>query len=375
MAPNLSSATRIGLNILAFLGLSLTLYLGHTVIIPLVIAAMLAVILYPAATWLNRKLHIPWFFACLSVILAVVAVNVAIFVGFAFSIPSMLEQLPNPRDTDRLEQIYSKSRDVVASVAPGSVNRVMPVDPQRSTVFAYVKKFLEGDVIVNQFVVLGKAVGVWLLQSIIILFVMLFMMLEGAFLGARIREIFGTNGVIQSRVRHALTEMIEAIRSYLVWRTIVNCGLGLFLGIIYSLMDLKQPWTWALLTALLSYIPYIGTIIAGIPPVLDALINCSPWHALFIMLIYIIVVTVEGYLIVPLVMGRSMDLNATTVMLACLYWDLVWGTMGLFLAMPVMAGIRAICLHTEGWETWANLMSTEKGVKMMKKPNYGSDTL
>ena len=65
----------------------------------------------------------------------------------------------------------------------------------------------------------------------------------------------------------------------------------------------------------------------------------------------------EGYLLVPVVMGRNMDLNATTVMLACLFWDLVWGTPGLFLAMPLMAAIRAICFHVPGWRPWANLMS------------------
>src|ERR1051325_4290654 len=57
-------------------------------------------------------------------------------------------------------------------------------------------------------------------------------------------------------------------------------------------------------------------------------------------------------------MGRSMELNATTVMLACLFWELVWGTLGLFLAMPLMAALKAICYHVPGWRPWANLMST-----------------
>ena len=127
-------------------------------------------------------------------------------------------------------------------------------------------------------------------------------------------------------------EMAESVRAYLVWRTIVNCGLGLFLGIVYHLIGLRQPWTWALITALFCYVPYLGTILAGIPPVLDAFIYCSAWHALFIIILYTSVVTFEGYIIVPVVMGRSMDLNATTVMISCLYWDLIWGMVGLFLA-------------------------------------------
>ena len=55
-----------------------------------------------------------------------------------------------------------------------------------------------------------------------------------------------------------------------------------------------------------------------------------------------------------------MQLNATTVLLACLFWHLVWGPQGLFLAMPMMAAIKAICANVPGWEAWANLMSTRE---------------
>ena len=89
------------------------------------------------------------------------------------------------------------------------------------------------------------------------------------------------------------------------------------------------------------------------PPVLDAFLSTSPVGALFILLFYLAIIIVEGYLVVPVLMGRSMDLNATTVMLACLFWELVWGTMGLFLAMPLMAAIKVICYHVPGWRPWA----------------------
>ena len=68
----------------------------------------------------------------------------------------------------------------------------------------------------------------------------------------------------------------------------------------------------------------------------------------------------EGYFVVPVVMGRSMELNATTVMLACLFWQLVWGVPGLFLAMPLMAAVRTICMHVPDWHPWANLMGTRE---------------
>src|ERR1700731_5306626 len=66
-------------------------------------------------------------------------------------------------------------------------------------------------------------------------------------------------------------------------------------------------------------------------------------------------------------MGRSMELNATTVMLACLFWELVWGLPGLFLAMPLMAAIKAICAHVPGWRPWANLMSSSEADISLEK--------
>jgi predicted PurR-regulated permease PerM len=156
--------------------------------------------------------------------------------------------------------------------------------------------------------------------------------------------------------------MAENVRSYLVWRTIVNIGLGVLLGAVYYTVGLKQPILWAILTVVLCYIPYLGTIAAGVMPTLDALTapGLGPWHALGILLFYMAVVTIEGYIIVPWVMGRSMDLNATTVLISCLFWFLVWGTAGLFLAMPLMAAIRAVCLQVPGWAAWGHLMGSEE---------------
>lgn len=358
-----STATRIGLNVLALLGATVALYLGQSIFIPVVFAALLAVILWPAASWMHRKLKMPWFMACVTVIGLLVLVNIGVFVGFVLAIPQTLEQIPNPRNPEKLREIYKKSRASFETIAPGYADKVLPQDPNDSTAFAYVNKFLEGGYITDQLLNLSKIGAAWFFQSVVILFILLFMLLEGEYIAERIKEIFGENLGVRLRVGGALAEMAEAIRAYLIWRTIVNVGLGLFLGIIYSLMGLQQPWTWALFTAVLCYVPYIGTIIAGLPPFVDAVINISPWHGAAILVFYMIVVTIEGYIIVPLVMGRSMDLNATTVMIACLFWDLVWGTPGLFLAMPLMAGVRAVCMHVDGWMPWANLMSTETGYR------------
>src|SRR4029079_4450701 len=138
MNLNLSSATRIGLNVLALLGAAVALYLGQSIFIPVTISALLAVILWPAASWLHRRLKLPWFICCLTVILGLIVVNLGVFVGFALAVPQIMQELPNPREPDELKKVYNNSRDAFKSVASvDTVDRILPKDPESSNVYTY----------------------------------------------------------------------------------------------------------------------------------------------------------------------------------------------------------------------------------------------
>ncbi|MGK4277408.1 AI-2E family transporter, partial [Escherichia coli] len=84
---------------------------------------------------------------------------------------------------------------------------------------------------------------------------------------------------MRSKVAETLTEMTRAVRTYLIWRTLINFVLAIVVGLVYHEMGLHQAWTWAMLTAILNYIPYLGPIVAGVPPILDAFVHVSPWAA------------------------------------------------------------------------------------------------
>lgn len=359
MNLNLSSASRMGLNLLALLGVAMALYLGESIFIPLTIAVMLAAILYPFVKWLNEKLRFPWTMACFVAVGLLLTMFGAVTLGFVLAVPKMLQDLPNPNRPDEQQRLYSDFRRQVMKVSFTDVNPVLPETAEDSRLFNYVRDFFKSEYVNRALLRLAMYLQSWLLQLVLVMFVILFLLMEGRMLTQRIVEIFGPSQEAQNKAVDALAQIAESVRSYLVWRTVVNIGLALVLGIVYKMAGLKQAWTWAMLAAVLCYVPYIGTILAGVPPVLDAFIYRSPLTAAGILLFYIIVVTVEGYLIVPLVMGRSMDLNATTVILSCLFWDLVWGTPGLFLAMPLMAALKAVCMSVPGWRPWANLMGTD----------------
>lgn len=356
MNLNLTTATRIGLNLLALLGVSVSLFLGASIFIPVTIALLLASVLFPSAKFLHDRLRFGWFFASLTTLFGVIAMFLFIFGAFAIAIPRTIEGFPKSEDEWKVQ--YKKIQRNLSQVVPYKVEEWLPENPEKSEVFKRAKDFFNGPKMEDAIVAIVKIAGIYLWQTTLIMFITLFLLIEGQMLADKIRAIFGASAETQRRVSIALAEMAEAIRTYLVWRTIVNLCLGIVLGAVYKYSELQYWYLWALLVVVFSYVPYIGTIAAGIPPILDALVFVDPITALLILVFYTGVVTFEGYIIIPWVMGRSMDLNATTVLLACLFWDLVWGMAGLFLAMPIMAAVKAICLQVHGWQGWGELMGS-----------------
>ena len=363
MIPNLplSSTTRWGVNILLLLAGVVALHLAQSVIIPLLIALMLAAVLGPAAAWLHRGLKIPWSLACLTVIVGLLLFNVLLTFIFSVAVARVASGLPSYTDEQGFRKLYRKMVEKVEAVSPVPIDEKLdPPDPDNPDKLANEDRVIQwlreasprvmGDV--------AKVTTNWLWEGIVIGFILLFLLLEGRMLARRVVAIFGPSPEVQAKAGEVLTAMATQVRVYLVNRTLLNFALAIVMGTVYWSFGLSQWGTWAFLLAILNYIPYLGPIIAGLPPFVDAFVTAGPGAAITVTIIYGIVVTVEAYFAFPVFLGRSMDLNATTVMLACLFWDLVWGTTGLFLVMPIMAGIKAMLYHMPEGRPWADLMST-----------------
>ncbi|MCI0379202.1 MAG: AI-2E family transporter [Gemmataceae bacterium] len=351
-----NTATRVGINILILLGSVVALRLGQTVFIPIVIALLLAAVLGPAAEWLHAKLKIRWTLSCLTVIVGLLLLNLFIFMVFGVAFARMAQQFPS---TDKeIIKYFNDFRGKLEQIWPWPLDEeLFPLDPKRVEDIRAYEVLTKAAPQMLKWTVDYVGNGLW--QWILILFILLFLLLEGRMLTRRVIAIFGPSEEVRAKAGAVLLDMAQQVRTYLVWRTIINFGLAVVIGAVYQFAGLRQAWTWAILLAILNYVPYLGPLLAGVPPLLDAFIFADPVTTLVVAILYGVIIIVEGYLIVPLIMGRSMEMNATTVMIACLFWDLVWGIVGLFLAMPIMAGVKAVCYHVPGWRPWANLMGTE----------------
>jgi predicted PurR-regulated permease PerM len=254
---------------------------------------------------------------------------------------------------------YQRVHDRVANEFNKEIaDQLFPPDPKQSFIYGYVKPLMD-----EQTQLIPTYVTKATEQILFILFLVLFLLVEGDMLMRRTGEIFGpSTGEYAKAATKALENMATQVRAYLVWRTIINMAMALLLGLIYKYaLGLSFPWVWAILAGVLTYVPYIGPILAFVPTAVDAMFSPGGgvWALIAVLVLYSMILFAEGYIVFPLVIGRNMEMNATTVMLACLFWWLVWGEVGLFLALPLMGAIRAICQNVPGWEPWANLMGME----------------
>jgi predicted PurR-regulated permease PerM len=94
-------------------------------------------------------------------------------------------------------------------------------------------------------------------------------------------------------------------------------------------------------SGLISFIPFIGPLISVIPPVLLALLG-TPVDALWVVLAYAIIQTIESYLIQPLIMSRAVSLHPAVVMFALLIMGTLFGFVGVLLAVPLVAVVGVL---------------------------------
>jgi predicted PurR-regulated permease PerM len=111
-------------------------------------------------------------------------------------------------------------------------------------------------------------------------------------------------------------------------------GSLLFIGL--TLIGLDFAILFAVLTALLVVVPYFGAIVGAIPPVLFGLTH-SPGKALAVLVVYVAVQQVEGNIIIPLVMARTVSLHPAMIAIGVVVVGQLFGVVGLFVAVPIIS--------------------------------------
>ncbi len=140
----------------------------------------------------------------------------------------------------------------------------------------------------------------------------------------------------RARMTGVLESVGETLRRWLVGRAILMVVNGVLTAVGLWLLGIPLALTLGVIAGLLNFVPNIGPIIAGVPAVLIAW-TVGPMPALYVLLLYIALQSLDGYVLTPLIQQRTVSLAPALTMTAQLLFGVLAGTMGLLLATPLTA--------------------------------------
>jgi AI-2 transport protein TqsA len=140
--------------------------------------------------------------------------------------------------------------------------------------------------------------------------------------------------------------------------TVISAVTSLLIWIVLWAFGLHLAWLFALLIFFFTYIPSVGPIIATLLPIPVAVTQFSdPWMIVAIVAVPGAIHMLIGNVVTPKLMGRGLELHPVTVLLALAFWGLLWGVVGMILAVPIVAMLRIVFSRFNTTRPLANLLA------------------
>ena len=335
--------------VLATLAVAYTLWATQELLLPVLLAMFFALIGNPIIRTLE-KIHIPRFVGALAVLSTGLAC--AVLLGSLMAEPAgklmrevpreLREIAPKLRAVVKPVQDAKKGAESIARVAGGEdVNAVRLVRTEVNDPFRSLTTTPR---------MIASVLAVVLLT--------LFFMIYGANLQRRVLALLP--GRQQKKLTMDILQSIEREMSrYVLTITIINTLLGLaFAGVLVWLgLAVPEALMWGTLAALLNYAPYVGPLIGIMAMLLMGFVHFdTPLEALLPSGIYLLLHTLEGQFVTPILLGRRMALSPLVLILGLMVFGSLWGIIGLLLAVPLLACTKVILERVDGLGPWARLL-------------------
>ncbi len=322
------------------------LYLGREVLVPLVLAVLLAFVLAPL-TRLLRRAGLPNLPSVLLAVLAGVGVLAAIgllvlrqLAALAADLGRYAEALGDKLDRLRVAELLAQAeaalqglRELVGGRDPYAAPAAAPAEASPLEMAAWVA----GPVLAP------------LATVAIVVVVALFVLVYREDLRDRLVRLAGARDL--PRTVRALDDAALRLSRLFLSQLALNASFGVVIGGCLWLLGLPGAPLFAVLATLMRFVPFLGTPIAVLPPVLLALAADPGWGlAVGVLVLFAIGETMMGQVAEPLVFGRSTGLAPISVMVAAIFWTFMWGPIGLLLATPVTVGLVVLGRHVKTLE-------------------------
>lgn len=194
-------------------------------------------------------------------------------------------------------------------------------------------------------------------QCLVVLFITFFLLTTGDIFRRKMVKLAGP-AFGQKRITvEALDEIDAQIQRYLMIQVFTSALVGVATWLAFLGMGVEHAAVWGVASFVLNFIPYVGSVIVCGAAALMGYVQFSTVEmALTIAAVVLVIQSIEGYLLTPWLAGRASRMNPVAVFVGVLAWGWVWGLAGLFLGVPILVAIKAVCDRVDGLQAVGELL-------------------
>ncbi|MCE5213251.1 MAG: AI-2E family transporter [Methanobacterium sp.] len=310
--------------LVAFLGMKYS----SEILGPIFLSIFISIIIYPFLIWLTKK-GLSYNLSVLVTLVGTLALGAAI-IGFLVStLAQLVKALPN-LTINPSGFLAQYGNEIIKFIVDH-----IPVSDSAGLI----------------------AIGTFLLFSVI------FLVYELPQIRTRLIKGFGADSPTLNKTFELVQDTVE----YFIIRAKVNFFYGIAVSAILFVFDINFALLWGLLTFVLGFIPYIGIIIAAIPPVLVAWAKYGIVGAIIMGLFFIIINTVAESIIFPRLTGKGLQMSVYVVFVSLFVWGWVLGPTGFLIGVPLTLIVIRYLENFEETRWLASLMTSNEEEDNKKK--------
>ncbi len=324
-----SAVVRLVLPYIAILGTLYTLYLTKTILLPVVVAAFIALFSSPLVERLER-INIPRQLGSVFVLAAILAVVVAIGVMF----------------TGPAQQWWSKAPDIISEVsgsfsgldgdAKADADAPPPAEDKDASGMNEARADLQKTTALAIFKSIASATPTVVTQFLATIFLVYFFLVYGQLLLLRLIQIQSSFRDKRQAV-DLVNTMQHELSQYVYTISLINIGLAVCVGCVFYLLGVEDAFLWGALAGALNFAPYVGPLISAATFAVVTYLQFDELKmALIVPAIYLVINLVESQFVTPTLLGGALDLNPLIVFLWLLLWGWIWGVFGMLVGVPLL---------------------------------------
>jgi predicted PurR-regulated permease PerM len=166
-----------------------------------------------------------------------------------------------------------------------------------------------------------------------------FLLIQGERLGHALIAL-GPTRLSRRRISNMIRGVGAQVSTYLTTVTMINVGLGVVVAMVMWMLDVPYPGMWGALAGVLNFAPYIGPAVnTFVLTVVGVTAFDSLGQALAVPAAYLVVTSLEGMVVTPMILGRRVRIGSLWAFLSVVFWGWMWGAPGALMAVPLTASI------------------------------------